>query len=78
MSPPDPSFSPAGPSRRVWVLSMADSVEFSTDGTDFTHVTSTPVDSAVTHVRFRSTGTFNANDAGDKPGFVVSFLAEVR
>ena len=56
---------------------MSDSVEFSIDGTDFSYTPSTPTDSTVTHVRFRPTGTFNPNDAGDIPSFTISILGEV-
>jgi len=57
---------------------LTDSVEFSIDGSDFTYIPSTPTDEAVTHVRFRPTGMFNPNDAGDQPSFTISILGEVR
>jgi len=57
--------------------STTDSVEFSIDGVDFGYSPSAPTDSTVTHVRFRPTGTFNPNDAGDIPSFTLSILAEV-
>ncbi|WP_084168943.1 CCXG family PEP-CTERM protein [Hellea balneolensis] len=57
---------------------MTDSVEFSVDGTDFTYVPNVPTDTDVTHVRFNPSGTFNPNDAGDKPSFTISILGEVR
>ena len=57
---------------------MTDCVEFSTDGTDFTYVPTSPMDETVTHVRFNPTGTFNPNNAGDQPSFGISILGEVR
>ncbi len=55
-----------------------DSVEFSTDGVDFSYIPSTPSDSTVTHIRFRPTGTFNPNNAGAIPAFTITILGEVR
>jgi len=66
------SFTYGGPS------DATDSVEFSIDGTDFTYVPSSPVDTSVTHVRFQPGGTLNPNDAGNQPSFTISILGEVR
>ena len=55
-----------------------DSVEFSTDGADFTYTPNAPTDDSVTHIRFKPTGSFNPNNAGDQPGFTLSILSEVR
>jgi hypothetical protein len=56
----------------------ADSVEFSTDGTDFSYSPFTPTDSNVTHVRFRPTGALNPNNGGDKPSFKIRILGVVE
>ena len=56
----------------------SDSVEFSTDGTDFTYTPNAPTDNAVTHIRFQPSGSFNPNNAGDQPSFTISILSEVR
>jgi len=66
------SFTYGGPS------DLTDSVEFSTDGTDFTYVPTTPSDDTVTHVRFQPTGVFNPNNAGDQPSFTISILGIVQ
>ena len=66
------SFTYGGPS------DMTDSVEFSIDGTDFTYVATSPIDTNVTHVRFSPTGTLNPNNAGNQPSFTISILGEVR
>lgn len=55
--------------------STTDGVEFSTDGTDFSYTPTGPVDAAVTHVRFRPTGTFNPNDGGNQPSFTIRIQA---
>ncbi|MEP3891630.1 MAG: CCXG family PEP-CTERM protein [Hellea sp.] len=66
------SYNYAGPTN------MTDSVEFSIDGSDFTYVPSAPNDTDVTHVRFKPSGVFNPNDAGDKPSFTIGILGIVR
>jgi len=65
-------FSYGGPS------DMSDSVEFSTDGSNFAYVPSAPSDENVTHIRFSPTGAFNPNDSGDIPSFTISILGEVK
>jgi hypothetical protein len=61
--------------------STTDGVEFSTDGINFNY---TPVpnaagtDPAVTHVRFRPTGTFAPYAAGQTPSFRIRFSADVK
>ena len=55
----------------------ADGVEFSTDGTNFNYVPSTPVDGTVTHVRFRPTGSLNPNDGGDRPSFTIRLFGQI-
>ncbi len=65
-------FSYGGPS------DMMDSVEFSTDGIDFTYVPNAPKDDNVSHIRFRPSGVFNPNNGGDIPGFSISILGEVK
>lgn len=57
---------------------ISDSVEFSTDGTDFTYVPSAPKDSAVTHIRFRPNGSMNPNNSGAIPSFSIRILGEVK
>lgn len=54
--------------------SPTDSVEFSTDGTDFSYSPTDPVDPAVTHVRFRPTGTLNPSVGNASPSFTISIL----
>lgn len=66
------SFTYGGP------IDGTDSVEFSIDGSDFTYVPSSPVDTDVTHVRFQPGGVLNPNNAGDQPSFTISILGEVR
>jgi uncharacterized repeat protein (TIGR01451 family) len=59
-----------------------DSVEFSTDGADFTYTPTAAgpnaTDPAVTHVRFQPSGTFRAFGAGQTPRFRIQFSAEVE
>ena len=55
----------------------SDTVEFSTDGTDFLYAPSAPFDDTVTHVRFVPTGVFNPNDAGDRPSFSIRVLGRL-
>lgn len=66
------SFTYAGPN------STNDSVEFSTNGTDYSYIPNAPVDPDVTHVRFQPSGVFAPNDAGDKPSFTISILGDVK
>ncbi|GEM_PF-2822212 len=66
------SFTYGGPS------DMSDSVEFSLDGTNFSHTPSSPSDATVTHIRFIPTGILNPNDSGDIPSFTISLLGEVQ
>ncbi len=66
------SFSYAGPG------STTDSVEFSTDGIDFSYTPTDPVDPAVTHVRFRPSGTLNPSVGAATPSFTISVLGTVR
>lgn len=66
------SFTYAGPA------STTDSVEFSTDGIDFSYVPTGPIDGAITHVRFKPSGTFAPNNAGAKPSFTVRLLGSVK
>lgn len=58
--------------------STSDSVEFSTDGTDFTYTPAVPADPAVTHIRLRPTGAMNPNNAGSKPSFSISLLGRIE
>ena len=55
-----------------------DSVEFSTDGTDFTYTPASSIDDAVTHIRLRPTGTLNPNNSGAIPSFTISILGVIR
>lgn len=57
---------------------MSDSVEFSTDGADFTYQPSAPKDGTVTHIRFTPTGSMNPNDSGAIPSFSIRILGEVK
>ncbi|MEM8981792.1 MAG: CCXG family PEP-CTERM protein [Pseudomonadota bacterium] len=66
------SFSYAGPA------STTDSVEFSTDGVDFSYTPSAPSDPAVTHIRFRPTGALNPSTGSAVPSFTISVLGVVQ
>ncbi len=58
--------------------STTDSVEFSIDGTDFGYVPNDPSDSAVTHIRFRPTGSLNPSTGAASPSFTISILGVVQ
>lgn len=55
-----------------------DSVEFSTDGTDYSYTPGDPADPAVTHIRFRPTGTLNPSTGSASPSFTISILGVLR
>ena len=58
--------------------STTDSVEFSTDGVNFNYIPSAPVDAAVTHIRFRPSGSLNPSVGTSAPGFTVSILGVIQ
>lgn len=58
--------------------STTDSVEFSTDGIDFTYVPVGSIDGAITHVRFRPNGIFAPNHAGAKPSFTIRLIGSLK
>ncbi|MEE9272169.1 MAG: hypothetical protein V3U57_02690 [Robiginitomaculum sp.] len=66
------SFTYAGPT------STTDSVEFSTDGIDYSYVPTSPEDNTVTHVRFKPTETFAPNNSGSIPSFTISILGKLQ
>lgn len=57
---------------------LSDSVTFSTDGSNFGYVPSSPVDDNVTHIRITPSGAFNPNDSGDIPSFSISILGVIQ
>ncbi|MEN7342419.1 MAG: CCXG family PEP-CTERM protein [Pseudomonadota bacterium] len=57
--------------------SLTDSVEFSVDGVDFSYVPADPVDPAVTHLRFRPSGTLNPSTGASSPSFSISILGVI-
>lgn len=54
--------------------STTDSVEFSTDGINFGYTPSAPSDPAVTHIRFRPSGSLNPSAGSDVPSFSITVL----
>jgi len=64
----DVNFTYGGPA------STTDSVEFSTDGTNFSYVPTSPVDPAVTHIRLRPTGAMNPSTGSATPSFSIAVL----
>lgn len=66
------SFTYGGPS------SSTDSVEFSIDGTDFGYSPTDPVDPAVTHIRFRPSGTLDPSNGAATPSFTISILGVLQ
>ena len=57
---------------------LSDNVEFSTDGTNFSYVPSSPSDDTVTHIRITTSGELNPNDSGAIPSFSISILGIIR
>ena len=66
------TFTYAGPA------STSDSVQFSTDGVNFTYIPTSPVDPNVTHIRLRPGGSMNPNQAGNKPSFSITLLGQIQ
>ncbi|MEM6819114.1 MAG: CCXG family PEP-CTERM protein [Pseudomonadota bacterium] len=58
--------------------STSDSVEFSTDGVDFTYAPTNPVDSTVTHIRLRPTGAMNPSSGSATPSFTITVLGVLQ
>lgn len=58
--------------------STTDSVEFSTDGADFSYIPVDPVDPAVTHIRLRPTGALNPSTGTATPSFTISILGVLQ